>query len=514
MEGAKAPQAQPLHDASGLWGHPRGLMTLYFTEMWERFSYYGMRAFLIVFMVTAASEGGLGFDVRKGTLVYGTYTMGVYLLSIPGGFLADNFLGARRSVLLGGIVIALGHFVLAVPSTKTFFAGLVLVVLGTGMLKPNISAMVGGLYAPGDARRDAGFSIFYMGINLGGFLAPFVCGYLAQAVAFKGWLTAHGFDPLRSWHWGFGAAGVGMTLGLVQYVAGSRRFSGIGLRRGGLERPWALLALVCAGTAAILALVLASDLVPRLAWLREVYLGAPLAAILWFGLRKDATGRRIAAILLFFAAATVFWAIYEQAGSTIALFAEKLTDRSLPNNGSFSLFGVRLSIGSPFPSSFFQSANTAFVLLLAPAFGWLWVKLGRRQPSSPAKFVLGLVFAALSFLLMVPAARLSAQGLVSPWWVIGLFFLQTIGELCLSPVGLSLMTKLATADFVGLALGIWFLASAYGNKLAGLLASGFTSDDPAGLARSFLTQATWTGATAVVLLALVPWIRRLMGTVK
>jgi POT family proton-dependent oligopeptide transporter len=514
MEAAKAPQAQPSLDTGGFWGHPRGLMTLYFAEMWERFSYYGMRAFLIVFMVTAVREGGLGFGVPKATIIYGTYTMAVYLLSIPGGFLADNFLGARRSVLIGGIVIALGHFVLAIPSQRTFFAGLALVVLGTGMLKPNVSAMVGGLYAPGDARRDAGFSIFYMGINLGAFLAPFVCGYLAQSEPFRAWLASHGFDPAGSWHWGFGAAGVGMALGLVQYVAGGRRLARVGNRPEANPRPWVIFGLVSAGTAVVLALVLLSDLVSRFAWLRDVYLGAPLAAIVWCGLRKDATARRVAAILVFFAAATVFWAIYEQAGSTIALFAEKLTDRTLPNGGSISLLGMRLSVGSPFPSSFFQSVPSAFVLPLAPAFGWLWVRLGRRQPSSPVKFILGLVFASLSFLLMVPAAHLSARGLVSPWWIIGLFFLQTLGEMCLSPVGLSLMTKLATGEFVGLALGIWFLASAYGNKLAGVLAGGFSADDPAGLARSFLTQAAWTGATAAVLLALAPWMRRLMGGVR
>jgi POT family proton-dependent oligopeptide transporter len=440
--------------------------------------------------------------------------MAVYLLSIPGGFLADNFLGARRSVLCGGIVIALGHFVLAVPSAQTFFAGLALVVLGTGMLKPNIRAMVGGLYVTGDERRDAGFSIFYMGINLGALLAPLVCGYLAQAVEFKSWLGAHGFDPARSWHWGFAAAGVGMTLGLVQYILGGRKLSHVGKAPARGARPWLVLLLVLAGTAGVFALVVASDLVARLAWIRYVYLGAPLAAIAWFGLRKDATGKRIAAILVFFAAATVFWAIFEQAGSTIALFCEKLTDRSLPNGGAVSVLGLRLSIGSPFPSSFFQSINSAFILIMAPAFGWMWVRLGSRQPSSAAKFVVGLFLVALSFILMVPAALLSAHGLVSPWWIVGLFFLQTAGELCLSPVGLSLMTKLAPGDFVGLALGIWFLAAAFGNKLAGILAGGFTATDPAQLAHSFLVQAGLAAAVAAVLLTLVPWVKRLMGGVR
>jgi POT family proton-dependent oligopeptide transporter len=514
MEGAKVPAGAPVYDASGLAGHPRGLMTLYFTEMWERFSYYGMRSFLVVFMVARVSDGGLGFDVKTATLVYGTYTMAVYLLSIPGGFLADNFLGARRSVLFGGIVIALGHFILAIPSPQTFFAGLITVVLGTGLLKPNVSALVGGLYVPDDERRDAGFSIFYMGINLGALLAPLVCGFLAQHVVFKAWLLAHGFDPASSWHWGFAAAGVGMTLGVAQYVLGRRRLAHVGKAPAGNVRPWITLLLVLAGTAGLMALVLLSDIVERFSWIRYVYLGAPLAAILWFGLRKDVTARKIAAILMFFAAATVFWAIYEQAGSTISLFAENLTDRTLPNGGNFSVLGWHLSLGASFPSSFFQSVNSAFILIMAPAFGWMWVSLGSRQPSSIFKFVIGLFFAALSFLLMVPAAYLSAHGLVSPWWIVGLFFFQTVGELCLSPVGLSLMTKLAPGDFVGLALGIWFLASAYGNKLAGILAGNFTSTDSGALAHSFLVQAGWTGVTAVVILALVPWVKRLMGGVR
>ncbi len=514
MERAKVPAAAPAYDTSGIGGHPRGLMTLYFTEMWERFSYYGMRSFLVVFMVATLADGGLGFDVKTSTLVYGTYTMAVYLLSIPGGFLADNFLGARRSVFCGGIVIALGHFVLAVPSQKTFFAGLVLVVLGTGLLKPNVSALVGGLYVTNDERRDAGFSIFYMGINLGGLLAPLVCGFMAQHVVFKAWLSQHGFDPAKSWHWGFAAAGVGMTLGLTQYVLGHRRLARAGNPPAAGARPWVTLCLVLGATVALLALVFLSDLVERFAWIRYVYLGAPLAAILWFGFRKDVTGKKIAAILIFFAAATVFWAIYEQAGSTISLFAETLTDRSVPHGGNFTVLGHPFSVGATFPSSFFQSINSAFILVMAPLFGWMWLRLGSRQPSTVLKFVLGLVFAGLSFLLMVPAAYMSARGLVSPWWIVGLFFLQTVGELCLSPVGLSLMTKIAPGDFVGLALGIWFLASAYGNKLAGILAGNFTATDSGALAHSFLVQAAWTGATAAVLLALVPWVKRLMGGVR
>jgi POT family proton-dependent oligopeptide transporter len=403
-------------------------------------------------------------------------------------------------VLLGGVVIALGHFTLAISNLGAFYAGLVLIVLGTGLLKPNVSSMVGSLYSPGDVRRDAGFSIFYVGINLGAFFAPLVCGFLAQSAAFRDWLSAHGLDAARSWHWGFAAAGAGMTLGLLQYVAGRERLAHVGRPPPASARPWLILGGVLLASAAVLALVVLADLSERFAWIRLGYIGAPVAAVLWFGSRGDVTGRRIAAILIFFVAAMVFWAIFEQAGSTIALFGDMLTDRSLPGGGRF-------------PASYFQSVNSAFVFLLAPVFAWMWVRLGTRQPSSPLKFTLGLGFAALSFLFMVPAARLTAHGLVSPWWIVGMFLLQTLGELCLSPVGLSVMTKLSPGNLQGLMLGVWFLAAALGNKVAGILAGSFTSTDPAALGHFFLVEAAWTAAAALVLLALVPWMRRLMGGV-
>jgi POT family proton-dependent oligopeptide transporter len=500
MDEAEVPTRAQELDRGGIGGHPRGLTTLFFTEMWERFSYYGMRSLLILFMVAPAAAGGLGFGVRKAAFIYGTYTMSCYLLSIPGGFIADNFLGARHSVLVGGVVIALGHFTLALAGMPAFYAGLVLIVVGTGLLKPNVSSMVGSLYSAGDVRRDAGFSIFYVGINLGAFVAPLACGFLAQSAAFSGWLTGHGLDARRSWHWGFAAAGAGMTLGLLQYVAGRARLAHVGRAPSSDVRPWLVLGAVLLASAAVLALVLLADLSERFAWIRFAYVGAPVAAILWFGSRGGVTGRRIAAILVFFVAAMVFWAIFEQAGSTIALFGEKLTDRRLPGGGTF-------------PAPYFQSVNSAFVFLLAPAFAWLWVRLGPRQPPSPLKFALGLGFAALSFLLMVPAARLTAHGPVSPWWIVGMFLLQTLGELCLSPVGLSVMTKLSPGNLQGLMLGVWFLAAALGNKVAGILAGSFTSTDPAALGHFFLVEAAWTAAAALSLLALVPWIRRLMGGV-
>lgn len=481
--------------------HPRGLYPLFFTELWERFSYYGMRALLTLFMVAPGAAGGLGFDTARAGMIYGTYAMSVYMLSIPGGFLADNFLGARRSVLIGGIIIACGHFTLALQSETTFFFGLVLIALGTGLLKPNISTMVGSLYEPGDARRDAGFSIFYTGINIGAFSAPLVTGWLAQSDRFKQLLQGWGFDPLHSWHWGFAAAGVGMTIGLIVYVLTGKHLAHVGQPPASAgSRPWGKLALVLVGAAALFALVRLSDTNAKFAWVRYGYVVVPVAAILWFGFRASLDSKRIAAVLVFSLAALVFWAVFEQAGSTIALFGDQLTRTEI--------FGFK------FPSAWFQSVNSLFVMTLAPLFALLWVKLGDRQPSSPTKFVIGLVCLGLSFLLMVPAAKLTVEGKVSPFWIVGLFFLQTVGELCLSPVGLSTMTKLAPQKLLGLVMGIWFLAAALGNKLAGVMAGEFTSTDGNALAKFFLTQTLWVGVATLVLLAGVPWLKRLMGGIK
>jgi POT family proton-dependent oligopeptide transporter len=495
---ASAPVA---HDASGIFGQPRGLTNLFFTELWERFGYYGMRALLTLFMVAPLARGGLEFGTRTTGLIYGTYTMSVYMLSIPGGFIADNFLGARAAVLWGGFIIALGYFTLAIHSMPAFYTGLVLVACGTGLLKPNISSMVGSLYSREDPRRDAGFSIFYMGINVGAFLAPLITGWLAQSDAFKAMLQGWGFDPLRSWHWGFGAAGVGMTIGLIVYLLQQHRLANVGhAPAAGIPRPWVKLLGVLAGAAIVFGLVRLSDTNHDFEWIRYGYVVLPVLAILWFGTRNDPGLKRFAAIFVFSLAAIIFWAIFEQAGSTIQLFGDQLT-----NNVMF---------GYKFPSAWYQSVNSIWVISLSPVFAWIWMKLGDRQPSSPMKFTIGLFFLALSFLLMVPATRLSGDGKVSPLWIVGVFFLQTLGELCLSPVGLSTLTKLAPANFVGLVMGIWFLAASLGNKLAGVLAGEFTATDAPALAAFFEKQALWVGVAAVALLVIVPWVKKLMGGVR
>jgi proton-dependent oligopeptide transporter, POT family len=418
-------------------GHPRGLSTLFFTEMWERFSYYGMRALLLLFMVAPIAGGGLGFTTRRAATIYGLYTMAVYASAIPGGWFADRVIGHYRSVLCGGILITLGHFSMAIPTLTTFFLGLLLIVLGTGMLKPNVSTMVGFLYKPDDARRDAGFSLFYMGINIGAMSAPLVCGFLGQKL---------------NWHYGFAAAGVGMLIGLTQYILGRKHLPESTSTR---ER--------AVDDAAI----------------------EPLTAADW---------KRIGAICVLFLFALIFWSVFEQAGSTLTLFADHHT---------------RLSIlGWTFPSSWFQSEQPLFVIALAPVFAWLWVRLGKYEPSSATKFTLGLTLTAIGFLIIIPAARLAEtqHTRVSPIWLTLLYFVHTLGELCLSPVGLSLVTKISPKKVVGLMMGFWFLATSLGNFFAGWIAS-FADRYP--LYRIFTVDFLLPAAGAIALAMLIRPLRSL-----
>ncbi|HUG54866.1 MAG TPA: peptide MFS transporter [Vicinamibacteria bacterium] len=467
-------------DRGGIAGHPRGLTTLFFTEMWERFSYYGMRAILILFMTASVAEGGLGWDARRAATLYGLYTAGVYFTAIPGGWIADRLLGLRQAVLVGGILIALGHFSMALNALPSFYAGLVLIVLGTGLLKPNISSIVGRLYAPDDARRDAGFSIFYMGINIGAFISPIVCGYLGQRVA---------------WHWGFGAAGVGMTLGLVQYVMGRERLGDAGEIVTPPAEPgrlWAKVAVTLLAATAVLYLLWDyKDL---------VILAATAGFFVWlYGQGENAVERkRTLALIVLFVFSTLFWAGFEQAGSSLNLFAQRFTANRI--------------FGWEFPASWLQSVNSIFLIALAPVFAWLWVRLGRHEPSSPAKFSMGLLFVGLGFLVVAIAATLSGpEGEpVSPLWLVLLYLLHTIGELSLSPVGLSTVTKLAPARLVGSMMGVWFLSISLGNFIGGRVAALFeTFPLPSLFGAVFLT----TTASAVVLAFLVRPIRRLMSGV-
>jgi proton-dependent oligopeptide transporter, POT family len=445
------PGSSPAVDTR-FFGHPRGLATLFFTEMWERFSYYGMRAFLLYYMTASVAAGGLGFTDAQGASAYGTYTGSAWGASIIGGLIADRILGQYRSVLWGGVLIMLGHISLVFPPVPFFYAGLSLVVAGTGLLKPSVSSLVGSLYEQGDRRRDAGFSIFYMGINSGAILGPIIAGYIAQRI---------------DWHLGFGCAAVGMALGLSQYVL-DRRHLRPAIERMAAERAArAHTSASAAGTS------------------------VALSAGEW---------SRILAIFVLFAFATLFWAGYEQAGSSLALIGDRNTRLEL--------------LGIGFPSSWLQSLQPIFVVLLAPVFAWMWLRLGPREPSVPTKFAFGLMFMGLAFVVMMPAgAALDADTalMISPWPLIFWNLFSELAELSISPVGLSAITKLSPARLVGLMMGVWFLSLAFGNKLAGSLAA-YVETMP--LYTMFSSIAGVLLGAAVIMFLLVRPVRRLMGNVK
>ncbi len=496
-------------------GHPRGLSTLFFTEMWERFSYYGMRAFLIFYMTAAATSGGMGLDTATAAAIYGTYTAMVYLLSVPGGWLADRVLGQQKSVLYGGIGIALGHFALAVPSPGFFYLGLTLIVLGTGLLKPNISVIVGQLYGAKDPRRDAGFSIFYMGINLGAFLGPLIAGFLAQDERFRAIIAGWGLNPNDAWHFGFGAAGIGMTLGLVQYLAAGRHLGTAGLRPGGASTPelaarfkrqaitWVGVGLGLLVVVGLLAATGTIAISPT--FVRDIagYSLTIITVLFFANLFRDRSWTpdersRLWVIFVFFACAAVFWAVFEQAGSTLSLFADRSTERQIG--------------GSPFPASWFQSLNAVFIVTFAPVFAWLWMTLGDRQPSAPTKFAIGLIGVGISFIILVPPARAALGGtLASPLWLVLVYLVQTYSELCLSPVGLSSMTKLAPARIQGSMMGVWFLGASVGNFLAGQTATFYESMP---LATLFGAVSVMPIVAGIVMLLMRRRFTAMMGSVR
>ncbi len=493
-------------------GHPRGLATLFFTEMWERFSYYGMRALLILYMTAGVEHGGLGFPVPKAGAVYGLYTAMIYLLSLPGGWVADRLTGQRRAVLYGGILIALGEFSLVAPGTGFFYLGLVVLVLGTGLLKPNVSTIVGRIYAPGDARRDAGFSIFYMGINLGALISPLACGWVGEKI---------------NWRLGFGLAGVCMIAGVIQYVLGAKYLGSAGLypaipahpeearrqkRRAAFGALGGLAILGVAGALAGAGKVdITAQFISNALGIVLVVITVSVFSWLLFGKGWSPVERkRSAAILVLFLAAAVFWSAFEQAGSSLNLFADRNTDRFIQPFGPLPaswFHGLQ-----PFPASWFQSIQPLFIVLLAPVFAWLWVRLRGREPSSPGKFAWGLLFAGLGFAVLIPPAAMAMKGsLVSPWWLTLTYLFHTIGELCLSPVGLSAMTKLAPERMAGMMMGLWFVSIGIGDYMGGRVASLYESIS---LPTLFGVVAAVAFAAAVALVVLIKPTVRLMSGVK
>jgi POT family proton-dependent oligopeptide transporter len=511
------PQGHASHD-TGFFGHPRGLATLFFTEMWERFSYYGLRPLLVLFMAAALAEGGFGFSRDQASAIVGIYGAFVYLASLPGGWVADRLLGLRRAIWWGAVLITGGHLSIGLSglagvgteAKMFFFLGLVLIVLGTGLLKPNISAIVGELYPLGSeeasARRDAGFSIFYMGINVGAFFGQLITGALGEMVG---------------WHYGFGAAGVGMALGLIVYTLRARKTLGdigseparhpdpaVQRRQEGQVKLFlvglvvviaALFFLAGAGMLTLNAQAIGQNMTFVLVGLAAAFFGY---VFLFGGLNGDER-KRVAVIVVLFVFAAIFWSAFEQAPTSLNLFAADFTDRTV---GGFEI-----------PAVWFQSVNSAFIIILAPVFAGIWVALGRRNAdlSSPAKFALGLLFAGIGFFLMIFAAnRVVASGgsvLVSPWWLVGSYFFQTVGELCLSPVGLSSMTKLSPRKYAGQMMGIWFLASAVGNLIGGLVGGNVDPEKLEQMPTLFTTTTLFLVAAAIVLALLIVPIRRMMA---
>jgi POT family proton-dependent oligopeptide transporter len=533
-------------------GHPVGLSTLFFSEMWERFSFYGMRAILFLFMTAAIAKGGLGLKPEEAGPIYAMYTSLVYLVAVPGGWLADNFLGQRKAVLYGGIIIMAGHICLAFHGLVFFYAGLGLVIIGTGLLKPNISTIVGQLYSPQDQRRDSGFSIFYMGINMGAFLAPLICSWLAESDMFRDTLIGWGYNPANSWHWGFGAAAVGMFFGLVQYVAMGKHLGDAGMRPVTPASPEAAAAnqkTLRIGIGVVLGLILLIVVIgltsPALLTkdnIKSAYTVILFTVVFGFFYRLFTANKwspgeraRLTVIVVLFSGAAIFWGVFDQAGSTLTLFAEGSTDNRV--------------FGYEFPAGWWNSVNAALIVLLAPLFSILWIKLGNKNPSYPAKFSIGLVFAGLGFLWLVFGAsefttgwkeyvstnkaeivaqaekfkveikpekievsqvneivaksekatdtkQLPAWPRVAIYWLLVVYLLHTIGELCLSPVGLSSMTKLAPAQVQGMMMGVWFLASSVGQFLGGTTAGFYEKFE-------LPTLFTLVGASAMLMAAVM-----------
>lgn len=490
-------------------GHPRGLATLFFTEMWERFSYYGMRAMLILFMVATIESGGLGLEEKTAGAIYGLYTMFVYLLALPGGWLADKFFGLRKSVFYGGCIIALGHLCLAFPMIETFFLGLLFIMIGTGLLKPTISSLVGELYTADEpARRDAGFSIFYMGINIGGFIAPLIVGELRT----------------YNWHYGFAAAGVGMVLGLIQYKLTEKNLGDAGLYpeqltdveaqqkrdhkiRNGLIALVAVLVLFV--TSLFLKIIVIDPI--RVAQASAFILLASVVIYflyLMFFTGQDLAGRmKLIALAIFFIASAMFYSAYEQQGSSLNLFAERYTDLQIES------FRIR--------PEWFQSVPSFVVVAFVPVFAWLWVWLGKRKmnPMTPVKISLGPLFTALGFAMMIGGSMVVASGgLASPWWLILTFTFHTFGEICLYPTGMSATSKLAPKNLLGQLMGVWFMSLAFGNLVAGLYAGEFDAkaieSNPQMLVDLFGYFTKIMLVFGLVILILYKPIRKLMGNVS
>ena len=491
---------------TGLMSHPKGLRTLFMTEMWERFSYYGMRAILILFMTTEVAKEGMGLDEETAGAIYGLYTAGVYLFTLPGGWIADNILGQQKAVWYGGILIMIGHLLLAIPgSNAIFFSGLVFVATGTGLLKPNISTMVGDLYPEGGARRDAGFSIFYMGINIGSFLGQACVSLLGEKV---------------NWHYGFGLAAIGMLFGIIQFRLTSGALNGIGVAPKAKEDTSVKLPTNKSLTILLSAFLIILIAVAQFTGYIELTTARGFAEAVGFiivsvtviyflnilvsgGLNTE-DKKKVAIIFLLFLGSAVFWAGFEQAGSTLNLFARDYTDRFL---GGFEL-----------PAGMLQNVNPGFIIIFAPILGSIWVKLSMRNlnPSTPVKFGIGLFLMAMGFFMMFLAAQIVVEstGKASMLWLVATYFFHSVGEITLSPIGLSATTQLSPKRYTGQMMGIWFVGTSVGNLIAGLFAGGFDSESSASLPPLFMSVVQLGVGAGIIFFILTPWIKKWMGNVN
>jgi len=509
--------------------HPSGLWVLVFTETWERFSHYGMRAILMLYMTASVASGGLGLGLGRASAIFGGYMLAIYLFALSGGQIADRFLGSKRTIVVGGLLIAAGQFLLQVRGETFVIASLVLIAVGTCLLKPNISASVGRLYAKDDPRRDGAFSLEYSGINLGATIAPIFCAFMAESPTFVDFLGRIGLATRTGWAWAFGLTGVGMLVGLLNFILRKRLVADVNAPAGGDPdpAPGARQVLFVFGQVAVLLalawMVIASQSVPvqllggiagsvGATALVQFFVGRGLVpvrggAVVAAGSaethaplsREDWTRVGVVGLMLIFS--LTFWAVFQQAGSSLTLFARDVTDRSL--------FGFTVTVGS------LQSVNALFIVALGPVFAWLWARRAGKWPSSPEKFAIALFLAALGFLLLVPASRIAQpDGVhittkVGLGWLGGVYLLHTFGELCLSPVGLSYVSKLAPRQLSSQLMGAWFFATGIGSYVAGR-AGGLM--ESMSLVNMFGLFALVAGIAGMVLFLFVtPVIRRLMG---
>lgn len=480
---------QPNSKDTRFLGHPMGLITVSVTEMWERMSYYGMRALLVLFMTAAIQEGGMGITVATAGAIYGLYTGAVYFFGLPGGWIADRLIGSQQAVWYGGIIIMIGHIILAIPSTSTFFIGLIFVVIGTGLLKPNIGAMVGQLYDTQDTRRDSAYTIYYMGINLGSIIGYFVCGWLQVNMGY---------------HWAFGAAAVGMAIGLFLYKATANNISGIGESPtqplgDGAKR----IAYMCIVGFIVLLTILTSLVYSGLVTFDPTIVATYVASTITFiflayfgyvyftGHLTLQEKRRLRALFLICVASTCFWAGFEQAGSSLNLFGRDYTDRLIDN------FEI--------PTAWLQSANSIFIIILSPFFAYMWMALGKKmiEPSYSVKCAIGLAIMGSGFIVMFFAAQYAASGLkVAPNWLVATYFLHTVGELFLSPVALSAVSKLSPKRFAGQMMGVFVLTYSMGSIVAGLFAGRFDPENVEQMPGLYWQIATFSIAVGALLFIL------------